>query len=399
MPPDKPPLPKSHAEYDAHLMRASLQGPDYRIKNKVYTDDKTYFNPWSIPWYLKPKIASTAHTTEDFVENTRQELVSAIVNRISSGTDQLDSNSTQNTQCKPNYTSPSSNQVITERDVTQAKLLFQHLPHVIVQNACALHAGNQSIDELIQHIHCDLNNVFSSSKGVFVAYTPEHPFCKKYQTRPYTTDAGITIMQVVGKKPTVPDKKIAKWLYGPTTSIENPKGRIKDILEEACPYLIGVNHEQIYIHMPDLRKSLSELLHEKESLDDQTRAECVEQITDAWLSIVSPRSQRQLRIYSEDDWSADTDDVLDKHFAPDIIDDPIMFQQKRVVLEQLAIRIAGETDIDIEFKNTELDKVFAIWRKGFTQHGLKLCDHPTLGLALLATIAACDDINILRKYL
>ena len=365
----KPPLPKNHGEYDAHLLHASGHGPSFEVLElQIREQQKGYRNPWIVPWHMRPKISDSPFTIDDFVQDVRTKLCSAIKEHLSN--------------------TPSSS--VHARDVDGAPSLLQYISHTIVQHACALHTEKISPDQMMAFIRRELRQVFPKQSGCFVAETPAHPFWHRFRGQNVTASNGGIARYVTGKKPTVLDKKLALWLSGPNPNLTGPDGRITGILRESHPFLVECNDNMIVRYASDLRRRLLNYTKEHPDFDHEDRLWCADRIADEWFNIIPPRAQAQIGAHV-DDWELPIPEVLAKHFTPEVMASREAFDDKRFVLEQTTIQTSLETGGDMEKAIDDLARIFGVWQEALMKFRLCLSDYPTLGLAFLASNAVTDD--------
>lgn len=376
MTPTFQPVLERHDEYDAHFLRACIQGPmPDTIALQLKDQDHGYLNPWLVPWYLRPKCERTDLCLADFVEDFRVRFECVLAEVL------------------PQHSSASS-----VGDVPRARTLLRYLSHTIVQHAVALHAQRFDVERMLTIIRRDLRVIFPKQLGQFIVESPAHPFWKDgIELRPNEEppEGSGYIVKRAQRTPTAVEKKLALFLAGPTPNLEGPQGIIKELIERAQPHLLSLHTGKCMLYAIELRRRIFALLRGKSEFSSADRRKVIEWIADEWEKTRPPVSAEQLN--QVDRWSGSVDEILAKNFGPEVIKDRTAFTQRQFLLEQMSIQSAleaegGDTSSDI-------DRIFGVWKEATLHHRIALCDAPTLGLAFLAGNACYSDVENFSAHL
>lgn len=351
------PIPERHDEYDSVFLRACVK-EQHKVTHLQLAENTTaYVNPWLVPWHLRPKCDATELTISDFSEALRQRLYRVIEEEL---------------RAHPS-------KICDARELQQADRLTQYISHTVVQHGAALHTHKTSREECLTMTRRDLVHIFK--RGEYVAETPSNPHWERGQPMQLTDD---TVVRVGQRKPTTVEKRIAQYLAGPDVNIRGPQGRIGDLLERAQPHLLSVDDGRCIRYALDLRRRLNTLLAGKECFSAEDQSQAIDWIAETWHASLPTRAKEQLRAHVAD-WDKSIRELIEQHFAPEIISTREGFESRRFLLEQCTIERALETHgADEAGIRQDLELLFGVWWDAMTRHKLALCDYPTLGLSFLA---------------
>ncbi|OIO54375.1 hypothetical protein AUJ46_03500 [Candidatus Peregrinibacteria bacterium CG1_02_54_53] len=350
-------IPERHDEYDSVFLRSCIAEQDKVIQLQLAGNTTAYINPWIVPWHLRPHCDRTELTIADFAEDLRKCLLHVVEQEL--------------------HTHPTA--TIKPGELKQADHLMRYLSHSITQHAAALHTQKVTRDECLSKTRRDLIHVFS--RGEYIAETPSNPHWKRGRLMELTSD---TLVRVSDRKPTMVDKRFARYLAGPETNIRGPQGRISSLIERAQPHLLSLKTGKCIRYALDLRQRLKRLLEGKSEFSTDDQRQAIDWIADAWHASLPPRALEQLGTYIQD-WNRPVSGLVEEYFSAAMLNTQDSFESRRFLLEQLTITSALEAHgQDEERVCADLELLFGVWWEAMARHKLALCDYPTLGLAFLA---------------
>lgn len=367
-------VPTRHDAYDAHLLRASIAGPQQEIiRLQLRERTNRYRNPWLVRFFRRPKVDTTTLTVDDFVADVRSKLEMAIRQRL---------------QADP---APG----VDADTVQRAPRVIDYLAYNAVQHSIGRHTEQLTVEEMKSCLRRDLRTIFPQGSGVFIAESPAHPLWPHGRERLMEDD---TVVHEARRQPTTFERKLALYLAGPHCNLSGPDGRAGEILEAAQPFLLQEDTGDMIQYAVELRQQLRGLLEEEASFDDALQKRLIDLIADEWYHILPSRVRDRLDDERDESYLPAAD-LIAKHFPPEVLGNLQAFNERRFLLEQHTIAAALEsTEEDGEEKMEELQRVFAVWEEVMQRHSLAICDYPTLALAFLAgNVRHCSPETLLAQ--
>lgn len=379
MKPSFHPVPTDHGEYDAHLLRASLQGPAVKIMTMQERENRVnpagrrmnFSNPWgAVPWHTEIRIPYTELTIQDFTYAVRAQFESVLRRSLP---------------------------VHLRGNLSSARTLLSHLAHTFVQNGVALHAQAMTVEELISNMRQDMKCIYPEGIGAYVLETPAHPLWGMQGTYESLSDQFIAF--VPEKRPTVAEKGIAKFLCGPDIVRDGPDGIMSEILTQVQPFLLWKDGQFIVERSSELRRRLRSLLDDDPAFSEATRTACVELIVNEWTQSVTDDF---IAVAGGTETGQSAEELIHEYFPPEVIADPQAFAQRMPLLEQHTIQLALETQgADRERNMADFRLIDDAWMQALTAHPTlrHLCDHPSMGLVYLAAFARFQPPEFFRDHI
>ncbi|MEI8229581.1 MAG: hypothetical protein WCG83_00400 [Candidatus Peregrinibacteria bacterium] len=369
-----------HDIYDSQFLRVCI-AEQHKVTDLQLREQNPYYrNPWLVPWYLAPKCKDTTLRIDDFAADVRSRLVQALTQDIHE----------RHASAADEDARMRLTKEMSIDDIGRAEQFLRYISHTIVQHSASLHTQKIEIADFFRLIRSDLCAIFQEDKLCYVAVTPSNPVWQK--GAPTTLANGAAVRQT---RSTVPGRKLAQFLAGPTPNIENAKGRIEEYLLQQQPFLLSLDPGNCVRYAIELRRSLHGLLKHKEVFSHGKRKQCITEIINAWVSML-PTDDRE-PLMSMDDSNRTIEQIIAEHFSPQALSTKELFEQKRDALEQLTLqRISDEMNDEQETTSPELNQLFEVWKQVMTRLRIAACDYPSLGLMLLADNARSASLEEFR---